>query len=184
LPAPAPSARARLSRALFGDPHTLGDVERPLLARLQDAGYEDVDYFRVPGGFAMASRAERIYDSGAPYTEPQRWQIASAGLCAWSTLPGCLFHADPGRYRILVFLVTTATVITGTQPVPIDTMTSLTTGGADRLPASVASQPLTPDHDIAVLVYEYRRSSVGSEGAQQVTGVSATTHLRKAGILR
>jgi hypothetical protein len=194
LPAPKPSARANLPRSLFGQPATVGDIAARLERALDTSGYEDFSYFRVPGGFALVTQTERIHDDGKPYAGTARWQFQPTSLVNVDALfnsgfPGSFLErlrtADPGRYRALVFLATTNAVTSGPNPPTVQTVQAWTAGGADHLPAAIRRIALTEDHNISLLIYEFRRASV-SAAPQFIdpSGLTARRHMQATSLLR
>lgn len=185
LPLPKPSARRNLAPATFGAPQKLGDIERRLRGKFEQRGYEDAAYYRVPNGFAMASAIERIDDGGRAYPSPDRFALEASGLCrfrlALGSLLDCLLQADPGRYRMIVFVVTTEPVTTDGEPATFAEVQSIVAGGGDFLPNALAAQQFTAAHNISANVYEFARPSV-SAAPRQVNSLSAVDHLRAAGL--
>lgn len=193
LPAPKPSVRANLPRTQFGQPATVGDVASKLEAALMASGYEDFSYYGVPGGFALATETERIHDDGRPYEGAARWTFEAAPLvdadALFSDFPrgflDRLRSADPGRYRAIVFLVTTKLQTTDNAAVDLQGVAGWTSGGADRLPAAVRQIALGPDHNISVLVYEFRRASVAAEPELvSPSGLTVRAHMQATQLLR
>lgn len=185
LPLPDPSARRNLDPAIFGRPQRFGDIEKRLRAKLDARGYEDTSYYEVRGGFAMITKIERIDDQGKALPGSDRFALESSGLCRFrlTSLLDCLLDADPGRYRVIVFLVTTAPVTTDGSPARFAEAQDWLDGGGDFMPAYLAGKPLTAAHNISALVYEFRRPSVSAKPAQ-VTGMSAISHLSAAGLFK
>lgn len=192
LPAPRPSVRANLRRTLFANPATVGEVAARLDAALDRAGYEDKSYYSVPGGFALVTEPERIGADGKPFAAAQRWIFEATPLVSahdvFDDFPGGflrrLQNADPGRYRLIVFLVTTKAVTTGGNAATFEAAHAWTTGGGDFLPANIASITLTPQHKISVLIYEFRRQSVAAPAKfLDPSALSARQHLAAAGLL-
>lgn len=193
LPAPKPSARANLPRTLFGQPATVGDIASKLEAALMASEYGSFSYYGVPGGFALATETERIHDDGRPYEGAARWTFDAAPLIDANSLfddfPKVflerLRRADPGRYRAIVFLVTTKLQTTNNAAVDIEGVAGWTGGGADRLPAAVRQIALGPDHNISVLVYEFRRASVSAEPELvSPSGLTVRAHMQATQLLR
>lgn len=192
LPAPAPSVRANLPARLFGDPQRISDVSRVLAGALADAGYDDIGYYRVPNGFALVTETERIHDDGRPYEGGARFVFESQPLLRaqqiFDEFPRGflerLRNADPGRYRVIVFLVTTRPVTTGRARAEFSDAEAWTDSGADFLPSAIGNKPFTADHNISVLVYEFRRASVGADPAfVTADAIPVRSHLRATGLL-
>ena len=186
LPAPRPSARTNLPRNLFGHPTTIGDVESAIRTALKTRGYPDARYYAVPGGFAMVTAIERIKADGTPFPIPGRWQLAATPLLGSFSFAGLLDrlrNADPGHYRVLVFLVTTNAVTSGGANGTFEEASGWVGGGGDFLPAAIAGAPLTGQHNISLLIYEFARPAVNVD-PRQVFGLTANDHMRAAHLLR
>ena len=191
LPAPRPSAKIDLPVTLLGaQVATVGAAEQALRLELARRGYDDRSYYAVPGGFALATRAERFLPDGRSAQPPRRWAMAPSALIDWAQLRNprqwveAFRRADPGRYRVLVFLVTTQDRTTGGAAVNIKTAEAWTEGGADRLPRAIAGLPLTPDHHVEVLVYEFARAAVNADPAfVRNSSLGARGHLHGAGLV-
>ena len=144
----------------------------------------------MPGGFARATRAERCLPDGRAAQAPRRWAMEPSALIDWTQLRDprqwidAFRQADPGHYRVLVFLVTDRDRTTGSGAVDIDTAEGWTTGGADRLPGAIAGLPLTADSHLEVLVYEFARAAVNATPAfVKSSALGARAHLRGAGLV-
>lgn len=188
LPAPKPSARYVFDRTSFPATTTLGVINGRIRKALTQGKYSDYSYFVVPAGFAVVAQMERIKPNGAPWPDPGRWKSAPSSLGDGSfSLSGflsALRNSDAGRYRVIVFVVTTkAVTTTGPAPDVAEVREWLNEGG-NVLPAQIAARPFTPEHDVTALVYEFERASVGSE-PKLVTdgGLTGSAHLGKAGLL-
>lgn len=174
-----------LGPAVYGAARTLGDLDAMLTGRLTARGYDAGKYYGVPGGFALVAPIERITAAGAPYREPGRWSLAATSLgssCSIGHLLDCLLHADPGRYRVLVFMATRATVLSSGSVPTFDKVQNWVANGGSFLPDSIRRQPLAGRH-VAVLVYEFVRPAVDKMPAQ-ISTLSALAQLRAAGIVR
>ena len=82
-PPPRPSTRRTLARHLLtgsAAAPTLEYVSGRLQAALEGNGYVEYSYYSVPGGFALATRLERIHPDGRSMTVPKRWQVAHEPL--------------------------------------------------------------------------------------------------------
>lgn len=187
LPAPAPSARVALSRTLFGgNPHTVGDIERRLARELDARGYDQRSYFRAPRGFALVTQVERIDSAGRPRAGNDRWVTVPLPLIdrsnfSLANIVTALRNAEPGRYRLIVFLVTTTARTTGSASMPFDGAQTLVEGGGDYLPQAIARIPLGPEHNVSALIYEFARASVRADATfVKPSGINGSTHLRAA----
>ncbi|MDV3458646.1 hypothetical protein RZN05_16730 [Sphingomonas sp. HF-S4] len=166
---------------------TAGQAEAALRVQLSRAGYDRRSYFAVPGGFALVTQPERFDADGRSAAEPKRWVLEPSALIDWSQLANprswlsAFRNADPGRYRVIVFLVSTASSTSGSEQVSLPEAQQWLDRGADVLPPSIAGVPIGPAHHFSVLVYEFARPSVRSEPAFVTTSaLGARKHLRGA----
>jgi hypothetical protein len=194
LPAPKPSARFAVPRAQLPATASLATVNQRLRKALNKGGYHEVSYFVVRDGFALATRMERIREDGRSWQVPaERWQTGPVSLLPsdagvldqlWSVLGGSPGPGHAGRYRVLVFLVTTASVQTTGQPLTGEGAQGLLDRGGQSLPASISNRPFGPDHEVTALIYEFQRPSVGA--AMQIlrpSNVLGQDHLQRGRIL-
>ena len=193
LSPPRPSTQLpwTLPRSIFAKPGaTLGSVRDRLQSALGRAGYSAVGYYCVRNGFALATTMERIDPvSKTPFPVPARWQTRSPpplvdvrnGVSLLGII-NALRNADAGSYRFLLFYVTDRPV----QPkdaVPGATFgTSLITQAAPDLPNWLEDLPFGPSHQVRVLIYEFRRPSVGAEATFVEETQPAASHLEASGL--
>jgi hypothetical protein len=192
IPAPQASAQMVLPRALFapGQP-TLQQVAAALRERLGHAGYDQIGFYRVTNGFALATPMERIAPDGRRFDGTKGWAVDASGLASLSrplTLAGmmdALLHADPGSYRVMVFVVTNRTVTNSAAPMKSDVARTLVSNGVADLPEGFAQAKFGPDYRVTVLIYEFSRTAVGKPAQfSRPSSRSAASQLRLAQILR
>lgn len=184
-----PSAQlATLNNALFlRSGATLESVSDQLDYELERRGYES-GFFCVPGGFALATKLERIRDDKRPYPGDARWVTDPQGLLdlregfSIRRVFDALVNADPGRYRMMIFYVTDRQVTPTNQP-PTTAILSLPDNAPDEVPAYFDELPYTAGHRVRVLVYEFARPAVGASPGVVRPTVSTRMHLRRAGLL-
>lgn len=186
-PPPEPSSRAAMPRTLLalGENPLLGDVWERLNRALADAGYLEQSVYRVPDGFAVATRPERTLANGEPDPEA-RWSLDRFPPGRWSLLRylRALLTVDPGRFRVFVFAVTTDRSREVGEAVSSDVALEWVRSGALEPPASLRAQPFTGDHAIHILIYEFSRPNREAEVEQLQPGeLAAETHLRASGVL-
>ena len=163
---------------------TLGQMADWITQTLDRRSYFDRSYHAVPNGFALVTRLERINDDGTPFAGGERWptDLTAAGFSLARYLQA-LFAAPAGRYRVLVFVVTSELVTPSGERPTERYMLGLLSGGADRLPASVRDAPLTPDHTCVALIYEFERRGLQGQPALLVPGhLTGRDHLVAAGL--
>ncbi len=193
LPAPSPSDHYTIPRNAFRAATTLEHVNRLLRRTLDAAAYKQPRYLAVRDGFALVVQMERREDDGASWRIPsERWNLGPVSLLPantdWTTRLLAPFASGPahaGRYRIFVFLVTTADVRTN-RPAPSEIQAQAwLESGAIRLPETIGSIPYSAQHDVVALIYDFERRAVGSRMVPlNPTPIPAQVHLQKASILR
>jgi hypothetical protein len=138
-------------------------------------------FFRTPGnGVALITRLERIHDDGSSASDHERWpagQDRSAGNIALF-LRG-LFYADPGRYRVIVFVLEDAPFSQSSERVTGDQARSWLRSGANILPSETAKRAFTGT--CTALVYEF--ASDGTAVRVVESRLTGRQHLEKAGVL-
>ena len=188
LTPPRPSAQMEtLNNALFLRPGaTLQSVSELLDEELERRDYTS-GFFCVDGGFAMATKLERIQKDKTPYPGDARWVTDPQGLLdlregfSLRKVFDALVHADPGRYRMLIFFVTNKEVKPTNQPPSVAILT-LPDNAPDEVPAYYDKLPYTAAHRVRVLVYEFARPAVGEAPRLVRPTVSTLLHLERAGL--
>jgi hypothetical protein len=182
---PPPATRLVLPRAAV--------VERPgvasqadaadvLVEALEQRGYLERGFFRVPGGFALATKLERIDENGEPAPEASRW--AQGNVPAEFSLAAILKRlagVPPGRFRVLVFVVTPEPFSSSGRPVAGDVAEGWVTAGFNKLPREFRQVPVDADTACTVLVFEFERLPV-DDVARQVERHDARRHLQRSGL--
>ncbi|MBI2313731.1 MAG: hypothetical protein HYU77_14620 [Betaproteobacteria bacterium] len=163
----------------------LKDVAQRLERAFDAGGYAERSYYSIPGGFAVVSRIELIRADGAPEAAG-RWSLRSPVLTRFSLTEylKALFSAKVGRYRIIAFLATDASL----QPDPSKKPTSegaadWVSQGSPTLPAAIGNLPFTQEHNVTALIYEFERRTPDHEAElKQPSPLPGKGHLEKAGI--
>jgi hypothetical protein len=183
-PPPAASASYVLPRSLLNSQATVGEETDAIIAALERNGYVERSFYGTPApGVALITRLERINDDGSPASGSVRWpagqyQSDPANLAQF--LRG-LFYADPGRYRVIVF------IIQG-QPFTQDPdktfsgkqAEELLPSGANVLPPEVAQRPVA-ESNCTALIYEFANDGTAMRKVE--SHLTGRQHLEKAGLL-
>jgi hypothetical protein len=195
-PPPPPSGRAEVPYAVLSerihrsadlkDLH-LRDVDAVLKASLMRAGYE-LSYYRVPDGFALVARIERIEDDGSPYQPARlRFDPESHPLETFSFegYLSALFFAPPGHYRVIVFVVSSEAFMATGKPVTRQEAIAWQENGASSLPPAVRDLAYSDRYSCMALIYEFEKRDTGTDPVELHPGrLSAAEHLAKSGIAR
>ena len=168
-----------------GQPTTLGSVAERLEQALKDARYQRWSYLSVPNGFALVAQMEQIRPDGTPSPEPARWSTnlpRAADLNLYQFIRA-LANAEPGYYRVIVFVVTDQPWSrTGARPTSQQAEHWLATGD-NYLPPAIGALPYEPGFRTTGLVYEFKKASQKTDATFIDTSPTrAEDHLSKAGI--
>jgi hypothetical protein len=188
-PAPKPSAISVIpNQLLFTNKQpTLGDIENKLYHTLQspDCGYSEIKYYGIPNGFAMVTRIEQFNPKDGRSKTQDRW-LANVqpphnfSLKAWLQ---ALFTANPGSFRIIVFLVTDQLKNT-THNLSKNQAMAWLSSGSFSLPTKLKNEPFTPQHLCTAFIYEFFQSH--AEYAQtsfvELSSLPGLDHLKGAKI--
>lgn len=189
-PPPKPSTYARFpsSDILLLHKPNIGSVADSLEHILKSAGYSEFHYYVVPTGIAMATQLERIDTNGIPYKVPERWNVTdlSLNLESWSIWKylKTLARANPGHYRVMVFLITDEGLVIKFDEPPQDEtiVNNFVENGAINLPSSLRKKPITSNYMLTILVYELKRRAQSEDVEIDDLGISAIQHLSRTNI--
>ncbi|QRN97940.1 hypothetical protein JRI60_02335 [Archangium violaceum] len=186
-PPPAPSTSTVIPGNLLPSPtpeSTLGQVADHLSKALQAQGYVEMAWFRVPQGFALVTQLEHIREDGTPVPPPDRWgdRLKPARIRSLRDYLRGLFVAPEGRFRLIVFLVTSATVSLG-EPAEREKAMAWLSSGSLVLDRTTGAQPYTSNHKAQVLIYEFEKPSTSAQAnLVKPSALTALEHLKAAGI--
>lgn len=185
FPWPPPIPSARLSLPLDANPNnpTFGNLSFILDAALKKTGYFEKSYFSVPGGIAIVTRMERIYQDGTP-VPVGRWSVEQPTVprLSLSEYLRALFTASPGYYRMIVFVITDKPFGATNETISASTANRWLADGFNILPEDVLLKPLPPHFAFTALVYEFRREQGGKPYELEPSDLDARTHLTKCGL--
>lgn len=186
-PPPQASATVNLTGPLLASHKpfaSLGDANVVLQAALQQTGYAETSYYSVPDGFALASKLEQTDPDGPSRPEHDRWSIELQKMSRFSLgdYLRALFTANPGHYRIIVFIVTDVPVTQSSERLTVDEAIAWLRGGQQGLPPEIAQLPWTPATTCTALIYEFIREQQNPQPRVVVPGaLGGMTHLKLAG---
>jgi peptidoglycan-associated lipoprotein len=120
--------------------------------------------------FAVVSRMENIDDSGRP--RQPRWGAETPNRAtSFVDYLNKLLIARPGRYRVVVFVVTSRVIVAGRDVPDRAKMEALLWSGAGALPPQLHSVVQDEGASAEALIYEFYRASE-DEAARLVTNSS------------
>lgn len=182
-PPPEASATANLPPDFFKNANVIGDVNKKLSSALLACEYADTSYYAVPGGFALVTRLEQINADGTPKLSPDRWSVIPAHLASFNLADyiKALFGANPGRFRIIVFIVTQHPFSQATAAVSREEAMAWLPNGLNKLPTSIAQEPYSAAYTCTALVYEFELPETKDKAfLNKPSPLAAQTHLSKA----
>src|SRR5262249_15258429 len=108
-PPPAASATYVLPETVFERSRTTGEVVTAIITALERKGYVGRSFFTTPAdGVVLVTRLERINEDGSSVADLQRWPAlgdAAQSSVGFAQFLRGLFYVDPGRYRVIVFIL-------------------------------------------------------------------------------
>ncbi len=182
LPIPKFSAQTEIDKSLFSTKTYLKDIDHELKITLSICGYEKLSYFRVSNsGFAIVTEMEQIEKDGNPKPENDRWVFnpnASLPSNEFSMLDyiKCLFRAQKGYYRCIVFIITDQFLSSKSIPPTRQEINEFVEKGGNKLPKKIGDLKLTKNYTINAIIYEYVKEENSVEPQLQKR-LSARTHL-------
>jgi hypothetical protein len=155
-----------------------------LTGALEHAGIDQWSAYSVgKKGIAVVSRLEHIKNDGTPATP--RWSLApESGRFNLGEYLRRLFLAEPGRYRVVAFLVRPPTPAIYTPAPTAAQLDTLLLNGMTALPESVRSVSAKVS-SVEALIYEFYRQSESQQPSfvrRQESPLTAVAHLAGAGI--
>ncbi len=186
-PLPAPSTSLEIPVELRAPAEPGDHLNRPadwLAAALHAAGYADLAYYDVPGGFVIVPGLELVDDQGQGMTPPNPALRFSGKLPQtrfftlefWSEL---LAHRK-GHYRQMVFVVVDG---------PLGYSTDVTEGHllwrppSRELPLDRVEMPYDGHQRWYALVYEFEKSDGAPSARLAPSPTDPAVHLEKSGLL-
>jgi tetratricopeptide (TPR) repeat protein len=185
-PPPTPSAWHVIPDGMVrgssrGKDITLDSVSRRLAEALDMATYFQRSFYATPQGFSIATQLEKINPDGSPVIN-NRWVGSELGSAfSLARYLERLLFAEPGRYRLVVFLVTDQPVLFS-QGREIDKQQAekLVLGGAMTLPSDLRRRAYTDGHNCFVLVYEFAKTENGKVETIVPSSLPGRVHLDRA----
>jgi hypothetical protein len=183
-PPPAASATYVLPESVFERGRTTGQVVTTIIAALERRGYVERSFFTTPAdGVVLVTRLERINEDGSSAADLQRWPVvgeAARSSVGFAQFLRGLFYVDPGRYRVIVFILQDTPFRQDTEkPVTGQQARAWLRTGANVLPRELADRGYRGD--CTVLVYEF--ASDGTAVRVVESRLTGLQHLEKSGVL-
>jgi hypothetical protein len=185
-PPPGPSSTFHLEKKLVGgSAPTMAHVADRLRRAFDDAGYPDVRFFAIPGGFVLLAPPEQVDIAGRPVTGSDRWSVALPRLREFSLSHylRMLVRGRTGFYRVIAIAVTNSDISPADVPGGVP-FSPLHGRGQLKIPRGISNDSFSNEHYVVAMVYEFEKSdrfpavTVVSPGR-----VSGIEHLRRAKVM-
>src|SRR5262249_152293 len=150
---------------------SLSQVASALELALEKAGYSERSYYAVPDGFALVSRIEQITQTGEPKGPFERWTIDLKPPHVFSlrSYLSSLFTANPGKYRVIAFVVPPHPVV-ATGASEFTASKDWLWSGSNKLPTSIRILQFSDEYSCTALIYEFDRPSPDSAVTLRIPG--------------
>lgn len=169
----------------------LGSVFDRIVSTLSHAGISNGEwsaYAIGEDGFAIATRIEHIGDNGMP-VQP-RWNVNPGAGKGFPRTIGEFLHAllaaDPGRYRVMLIVVTDRSLQSlkdPNLPATPESLKKLISGGEDRIPDKIRALEAGDSRRCVVLIYEFfRKSSSDQPEFVDPSALPGLDHVSGAGL--
>jgi hypothetical protein len=184
-PPPHPSAlyvipRGKLISPIATSNPTQGAIIDAIQDALDEAAYYERSFYSAPGGIVMVTRLERFMPDGSPDLE-RRWIDIKAGqtFSLVNYFNGLLF-ADPGRFRLVVFIMSDQPFASTGKSLAADEGQRLLSSGFNTPPQAELEETFSIGHKVSVLVYEFEKNR-DHDPVQIMPGkLPARAHLEKS----
>lgn len=190
-PPPRPTSRIVITQELLNNSKfkflNLSDIEYRLKKGLDACGYIEKSYFIVPDGFAIVTRIEHINEDGSSKEEEKRWSVKIGSERDFTLISylKALFTANPGYYRIIVFIISPLPFQNSDKKVDSKAAEEWLHAGANTILSDYLSKkPYTPDYQCTALIYEFEKYEHTKEAVFiPDERLSAIIHLKKSNLL-
>jgi len=163
-------------------PPTLQHVSNKIHAALDEGGYFDTSFYQFRnGGFALATKLEKINEDGSPVVGAERWTAVAGPRfdMTFTEYLKNLFISEPGYYRIIVFIVSAEAFNQSPDEVEQETAEAWVAAGANALHKDIAKAEYTDDHRCTALVYVFEKSKTAPSKFAG-SWLQGRTHLEKS----
>lgn len=163
-------------------PLTFAVLAERMERALDVAGYNHRAYYHVPDGFAMVTQVEKIEDDASSSAE-NRWQrISDQKTFSLSHYIYNLVNSKPGKYRVLVFVVTDIPFSLNGDSIGPAVAQEWVFGGRVFLPRGMQSTVYDVRHRTTALIYEFARPPKIDPYLVIPSSQTGREHLLKSGI--
>ena len=184
-PVPPASARHRIT-SHFSNCSQLKNVDSAIKKALESCGYAENSYFKVPEGFAVITKMERINRDASPVPPPKRWdtEVNVSDGFSLTRILRAIFVTESGKFRIIAFVVTPVPFSQSGPPPSEKEAQSWFRVGVSKLPPEIGDMTFTNDYDIFAMIYEFEKREEDPSGKFiQISQNTGEDHLIQSRIL-
>ncbi len=134
---------------------TLGEVSEQIKTRLTPKGYQNLQYFSVPGGFAIATQLERVGRRGKVVKEDRWTKGKRAKIGSLEDYWRSLMKGEDDRFRTFVFIVTDEDIMHDRDPVTELDLNVWKSNARPALSKQRAAAVALPGTRVWMYVYEF-----------------------------
>lgn len=161
----------------------LADLARTLEGAMDSCGYAERRYYWVPRGFGLVSRIEQLKSDGSPKEGADRWSvnITPPKIFSIESLIKAFFTANAGRFRIVVFIVTSQSFAESDSTVEKEEAIQWLHRGMQSLPESIGNLPYTASHTCTAFIYEFIQATPNhTPQFMDPSNITGRMHLEKS----
>ncbi len=137
---------------------TMRVVSEKLVRALEASGYVQKSFFKAPSGFAVITQMERMNADGRPGDNPRWFNVLGSDLgFSLARYVGRLLHADPGQFRLIVFIATDQPFSNTGAEISSAQAQGLLDRGALVLDSLAGNTVFSENHQLIALIYEFRK---------------------------
>jgi outer membrane murein-binding lipoprotein Lpp len=163
----------------------LSHVSERLQTALNEAGYSELSWYAVPGGFALTTRIEQFKPDGRPASGQARWSVSDVpAMQGLSDYMRALFTANPGHYRVIVFIVSDRPLSQSDARVSEADATAWLHRGMTALPKQIGDGPFSAAHNCTALIYHFKRIINQPPTYVDSSPLLGRQHLQQSGVWR
>ena len=185
-PPPTCAQRYTLAQNLSARFANLAEVNTWLCKSLDNRRYWSRSYHHLPRGFALVTRLEQFRPAdGRCMPEAQRWVDYPAVSFEGGIMDylKALIFPNKGYFRVFVLAVTDRNAGSNGKKIGREEARKWLDDATSNLPYEIGQLPVTKQHFVEVLVYEFETRETDRKCLQRCSGTRACReHLTKAGL--
>jgi hypothetical protein len=165
----------------------LNDINYVIKTALESAGFSELHYYEIPGGFALLTRIERFdHESGDSAPDNYRWtkEYLSPKLNILEIIKALSFERS-GYFRVILFTITSETVQQSNKMfLDYNDFSDFIGDGVPTLPTEIGNRNFSTNIKCIAWIYEFEKRKGDANAVFRLESTfSALVHLCNAKIL-